>query len=55
VQRYTSTGEQAYLLRLVERYGTDVEAMSHDRRLNIEQKSAGQLSRALRKAGLVST
>jgi hypothetical protein len=55
VLRFTSAGEQDYLVRLTEAHGADVYAMSRDRRLNVDQKTAGQLSRALRKAGLLST
>jgi nucleolar protein 16 len=49
--RFTSGGERKYLARLIAKYGSDVEAMSKDRRLNAEQKTAGELARAIRKAG----
>lgn len=51
VRRFSSTGEGQYLQRLVEKYGDDVEKMARDRKLNVEQRTAGQLSRAIRKAG----
>jgi nucleolar protein 16 len=52
--RFTSGGERTYLQRLVDAHGSDVEAMSKDRRLNPTQKTAGELSRAIRKAGGLS-
>jgi nucleolar protein 16 len=51
LERFTSTGEKGYLDRLVTKYGSDVEAMARDRRLNPEQKTVGELNRAIRKAG----
>ena len=51
VPRGTSKGERGYLERLVSKYGTDVEAMARDRKLNTSQNTAGQLSRAICKAG----
>ncbi|KAG6817098.1 hypothetical protein H0H87_012866 [Tephrocybe sp. NHM501043] len=50
--RHTSSGELGYLTRLVGKYGDDVEKMARDRRLNVEQRTAGALRRALKKAGL---
>jgi len=50
--RHASTGEVAYLERLVERYGGDVEHMARDRKLNPEQRTVGELRRGLRRAGL---
>jgi len=50
--RHTSSGEKTYLDRLVDEYGVDVEKMARDRRLNPEQKTVGELRRALKKAGL---
>lgn len=52
--RFTSNGENTYLRRLVGKHGLDIEAMSKDRRLNPSQKTAGELSRAMRKAGGLS-
>ncbi|KII88690.1 hypothetical protein PLICRDRAFT_41901 [Plicaturopsis crispa FD-325 SS-3] len=50
-KRFTSGGEVSYLSRLVSKHGDDVEAMARNRRLNPEQKTAGELRRAIRKAG----
>jgi len=49
--RTTSIGEQAILRRLVCKHGEDVQAMAKDRKLNPDQRTAGELSRAVRKAG----
>ncbi|KAI0637084.1 ribosome biogenesis protein Nop16 [Trametes polyzona] len=51
VPRFTSKGELAVLRRLVAKYGEDVEAMARDRKLNVDQRTAGELRRAIRKAG----
>ncbi|KAI0807137.1 ribosome biogenesis protein Nop16 [Fomes fomentarius] len=51
VRRFASTGERGQLQRLVGRYGEDVEAMARDRKMNAEQRTAGELRRAIRKAG----
>ncbi|KIJ60671.1 hypothetical protein HYDPIDRAFT_98309 [Hydnomerulius pinastri MD-312] len=50
-QRHTSSGEKMYLARLVKKYDDDFEGMAHDRQLNPEQKTAGELKRAMTKAG----
>ena len=50
----SSTGERAELERLVIKYGADVEAMARDRKMNPNQRTAGQLSRAIKKAGGVA-
>jgi len=50
--RHTSERELAYLQRLVEKHKVDVEAMARDRKLNTAQRTAGELKRALRRAGL---
>ncbi|KAH7889893.1 ribosome biogenesis protein Nop16 [Phlebopus sp. FC_14] len=52
--RHTSTGERAYLMRLVEKYGDDFERMARDRRLNVEQRTGGELRRAVSKAGVLA-
>lgn len=49
--RFTSNGEHATLRVLVGKYGDDVEAMARDVRLNVDQRTAGELRRAIRKAG----
>ncbi|KAI0374771.1 hypothetical protein BV20DRAFT_935035 [Pilatotrama ljubarskyi] len=51
VRRFTSKGELATLRRLVGKYGEDVDAMARDRKLNPDQRTAGELKRAIRKAG----
>lgn len=49
--RHTSQGERMYIARLAKKYGDDYEKMARDRRLNPEQKTVGQLKRAVEKAG----
>ncbi|EKM55528.1 uncharacterized protein PHACADRAFT_94806 [Phanerochaete carnosa HHB-10118-sp] len=51
VVRHSSRGELGVLHRLVAQHGSDVEAMVRDRKLNVDQRSAGQLVRAIKKAG----
>ncbi|PCH38256.1 hypothetical protein WOLCODRAFT_130795 [Wolfiporia cocos MD-104 SS10] len=51
VARHASAGERAVLRRLVARHGEDVAAMARDRRLNADQRTAGELRRAIRRAG----
>ncbi|KAI0781053.1 ribosome biogenesis protein Nop16 [Trametes elegans] len=51
VPRHTSKGELETLRRLVDKYGEDVEGMMRDRKLNPDQRTAGELRRAIRKAG----
>lgn len=50
--RHASTGELAYLDRLVQKYGDDIERMARDRKLNPEQRTAGELRRGLKRAGI---
>ncbi|KAL1746070.1 ribosome biogenesis protein Nop16 [Schizophyllum fasciatum] len=50
--RSTSERERVYLQRLMEKYGKDVDAMARDRKLNTDQRTAGELRRALRRAGI---
>jgi len=49
--RHPSAGELATLRRLVQKYGEDVEKMARDRKLNTDQRTAGELSRAIKRAG----
>lgn len=49
--RHISGGEAAFLHKLVNKYGDDVEKMAKDRKLNPEQRTVGQLRRAFRRAG----
>ena len=51
MQRHTSKGERGTLAQLVGKYGEDVEAMARDRKVNVDQRTAGELGRAIRKAG----
>lgn len=51
VLRHSSCGERSYLARLIQKYGDNYEKMARDRRLNPEQKTAGELRRAVGKAG----
>ncbi|KIY66103.1 hypothetical protein CYLTODRAFT_423715 [Cylindrobasidium torrendii FP15055 ss-10] len=50
--RHTSHGEKGYLVRLVDKYGKDIEKMARDRRLNPDQRTTGELRKALKRAGL---
>ncbi|KAF8228929.1 hypothetical protein L208DRAFT_1453149 [Tricholoma matsutake] len=50
--RHSSMREISYLKKLVSVYGVDVERMAKDRKLNAEQRTTGELRRALRRAGL---
>ena len=54
IARHTSQGELKYLQRLGDKYGNDVEQMARDRKLNADQRTAGELRRALRRAGLLA-
>jgi hypothetical protein len=49
--RFLSGGEIGYLKGLVGRHGEDVEAMARDRKLNPDQRTAGELRRSIKKAG----
>ncbi|KAI0063470.1 hypothetical protein BV25DRAFT_1869904 [Artomyces pyxidatus] len=51
VVRFSSKSEVALLRRLCAKHGDDTEAMARDRKLNVDQRTAGELSRAIRKAG----
>ncbi|WFD38932.1 Nucleolar protein 16 [Malassezia japonica] len=51
VSRFSSSNEFAWLAELVHKHGDDIDAMVRDRHLNIWQKTAGEIRRALRKAG----
>jgi len=50
VSRFSSKGEVTFLQKLISRHGSDVEAMARDRRLNPDQRTEGQLRRAIRRA-----
>ncbi|KAG1882954.1 ribosome biogenesis protein Nop16 [Suillus subluteus] len=55
ISRHSSCGERSYLARLIQKYGDNYERMTRDRRLNPEQKTVGELKRAVRKAGGVES
>jgi nucleolar protein 16 len=50
--RHSSMREISYLKKLISVYGVDSERMAKDRKLNPEQRTAGELRRALRNARL---
>ena len=49
--RYASNAENEILRRLVQEHGNDVDAMSRDMKLNRHQRTKGQLTKQLDKAG----
>ncbi|WOO82677.1 Nucleolar protein 16 [Vanrija pseudolonga] len=51
VIRHTSTAERMWLVSSVQKHGDDYEAMAKDRKLNVWQKTPGELKRMVRKAG----
>lgn len=51
VERHSSQLESQWLADLVAKYGDDTEAMVKDRRLNVWQKTQGEIKRAIKKAG----
>ncbi|KXN90526.1 Nucleolar protein 16 [Leucoagaricus sp. SymC.cos] len=50
--RRPSTGEVAYLQRLVDKHGDNLAGMAQDHRLNPEQRTIGQLQSSLHRLGL---
>lgn len=40
-----------FLQKLMSKHGQDVEAMTRDRRLNPDQRTEGEIRRAIKKAG----
>ncbi|KAI9446691.1 ribosome biogenesis protein Nop16 [Lactarius indigo] len=50
VSRFSSKGEVTFLQKLISRHGSDVEAMARDRKLNPDQRTEGELRRAIRRA-----
>ncbi|KAH9998170.1 ribosome biogenesis protein Nop16 [Russula compacta] len=51
VPRFSSKGEARSLQRLISKHGRDVAAMMRDRRLNPDQRTEGEIRRAIKKAG----
>ncbi|WVR07347.1 nucleolar protein 16 [Kwoniella sp. DSM 27419] len=51
VNRHTSTSERTWLQNLVDKYGDDVESMFRDKKLNVWQKTPGEIKRMIKKAG----
>jgi len=51
VPRIPPKGEMKFLQRLVSKHGRDVAAMMRDRRLNPDQRTEGEIRRAIKKAG----
>jgi nucleolar protein 16 len=51
VPRFSSNGKLAFLQRLISKHGRDVAAMMRDRKLNPDQRTEGEIRRAIRKAG----
>jgi nucleolar protein 16 len=51
VPRFTSKGEMIFLQKLISKHGRDVVAMTRDRRLNPDQRTEGEIRRAIKKAG----
>ncbi|KAH9039041.1 ribosome biogenesis protein Nop16 [Lactarius hengduanensis] len=50
VSRFSSKGEVTFLQKLISRHGSDVEAMARDRKLNPDQRTEGEIRRAIRRA-----
>ncbi|WVF72611.1 nucleolar protein 16 [Kwoniella sp. CBS 6097] len=51
VTRHSSTSEKTWLQQLVIAYGDDYERMARDRKLNVWQKTQGEIKRMIKKAG----
>lgn len=51
VKRHTSTSEKTWLHHLVQKHGNDAEAMAADLKLNVWQKTQGEIKRMIKKAG----
>lgn len=51
VPRFSSNGNLAFLQKLISKHGRDVAAMMRDRRLNPDQRTEGEIRRAIRVAG----
>jgi nucleolar protein 16 len=51
VPRFTSKGEMIFLQKLISKHGRDAAAMTRDRRLNPDQRTEGEIRRAIKRAG----
>lgn len=51
VIRHSSTAERVWLTQLVVKHGNDYEEMSRDHKINVWQKTPGELKRMVKKAG----
>ena len=54
VPRHVSDGQMKFLEALVKKHGGNVKAMAADLKLNPEQRTIGQIRRALKGAGLLN-
>ncbi|KAI9458021.1 ribosome biogenesis protein Nop16 [Russula earlei] len=51
VPRLSPKGEMSFLQRLISKHGRDVAAMMRDRTLNPDQRTEGEIRRAIKRAG----
>ncbi|WWC71764.1 nucleolar protein 16 [Kwoniella pini CBS 10737] len=51
VTRHSSSSEKTWLSSLVQKYNDDYESMARDRKLNVWQKTQGEIKRMIKKAG----
>lgn len=51
VPGFSSNGKLTFLQKLISKHGRDVAAMMQDRRLNPDQRTEGEIRRAIRMAG----
>ncbi len=51
IKRHSSTSEHTWLLQLLSSHGRDFTSMARDKKLNVWQKTEGDLKRMVRKAG----
>ncbi|WVQ85708.1 nucleolar protein 16 [Cryptococcus sp. DSM 104549] len=51
VNRHSSVSERTWLQQMVDQYGDDTAKMARDRKLNVWQKTEGEIKRMIRKAG----
>lgn len=46
VIRHTSTIESDWLIAMIDKYGSDMDKMARDRKVNVWQKTVGEIGRA---------